>query len=197
MPRHSPYALIRLNFLLNFLQLFSLNCLSFIEHCLVCWFLSAFAVKRFDPFYVFSVRLRSFNLTFGNCSSLPKFFGKTYSNLLLKCVLFYLFVSTHFTSLFGFQWTFSLIGLLLTLLVKLYQLLAAGTACWWAQVDSNHRPRAYQARALTTWAMSPCNSRCISFIFTHHWWRWRESNPWPPACRAGALPAELHPHLMR
>ena len=27
---------------------------------------------------------------------------------------------------------------------------------WWAQVDSNHRPRAYQARALTTWAMSPC-----------------------------------------
>ena len=30
---------------------------------------------------------------------------------------------------------------------------------WWAQVDSNHRPRAYQARALTTWAMSP---RCLS-----------------------------------
>ena len=30
---------------------------------------------------------------------------------------------------------------------------------WWAQVDSNHRPRAYQARALTTWAMSP------------YWWR--------------------------
>ena len=26
------------------------------------------------------------------------------------------------------------------------------------------------------------------------WWRWWESNPWPPACRAGALPAELHPH---
>ena len=26
---------------------------------------------------------------------------------------------------------------------------------WWAQVDSNHRPRAYQARALTPWAMSP------------------------------------------
>ena len=27
------------------------------------------------------------------------------------------------------------------------------------------------------------------------WWRWRDSNPWPPACRAGALPTELHPHL--
>ena len=27
------------------------------------------------------------------------------------------------------------------------------------------------------------------------WWRWGDSNPWPPACRAGALPAELHPHI--
>ena len=54
---------------------------------------------------------------------------------------------------------------------------------WWAQVDSNHRPRAYQARALTTWAMSP------------NWWRWGGSNSWPPACKAGALPAELHPHM--
>ena len=28
--------------------------------------------------------------------------------------------------------------------------LAGDTVAWWAQVDSNHRPRAYQARALTT-----------------------------------------------
>ena len=35
---------------------------------------------------------------------------------------------------------------------------------WWAQVDSNHRPRAYQARALTTWAMSPF--RCYRCIFS-------------------------------
>ena len=27
------------------------------------------------------------------------------------------------------------------------------------------------------------------------WWRWWDSNPWPPACRAGALPTELHPHI--
>ena len=61
----------------------SLELLEF--HWTICFgadFISFFAVKRFDPFYVFSVRLRSFNLTFGNCSSLPKFFGKTYSNLL-------------------------------------------------------------------------------------------------------------------
>ena len=32
---------------------------------------------------------------------------------------------------------------------------------WLAQVDSNHRPRAYQARALTTWAMS----QYLSFSF--------------------------------
>ena len=29
------------------------------------------------------------------------------------------------------------------------------------------------------------------------WWRWWESNPWPPACRAGALPAELHPLVIK
>ena len=27
------------------------------------------------------------------------------------------------------------------------------------------------------------------------WWRWGGSNSWPPACKAGALPAELHPRL--
>ena len=91
-------------------------------------------------------------------------------------------------------------------------------------MDSNHRPRAYQARALTTWAtnrysvlilphLSP--PVCFSFVlfsFTliseewkvkseevrsnkfERWWRWWDSNPWPPACRAGALPTELHPH---
>ena len=53
----------------------------------------------------------------------------------------------------------------------------------WAQVDSNHRPHAYQACALTSWAISPQ-------------WRWRDSNSRPPACKAGALPTELHPHLI-
>ena len=72
---------------------------------------------------------------------------------------------------------------------------------WWAQVDSNHRPHAYQACALTTWAMSPFSFRCISFtlnpfVDSVDWWRWWESNPWPPACRAGALPTELHPHFI-
>ena len=45
---------------------------------------------------------------------------------------------------------------------------------------------------------SPSNPTFLSNV--HHtiyvtWWRWWDSNPWPPACRAGALPAELHPHI--
>ena len=33
---------------------------------------------------------------------------------------------------------------------------------------------------------------CYLLIF--NWWRLGGSNPWPPACKAGALPAELSPH---
>ena len=28
------------------------------------------------------------------------------------------------------------------------------------------------------------------------WWRLAGSNRWPPACKAGALPAELNPHIV-
>ena len=34
---------------------------------------------------------------------------------------------------------------------------------WWAQMDSDHRPHAYQACALTSWAMSPCMVEVIGF----------------------------------
>ena len=27
------------------------------------------------------------------------------------------------------------------------------------------------------------------------WWRWGDSNSWPPACKAGALPTELRPRM--
>ena len=48
---------------------------------------------------------------------------------------------------------------------------------------------------------SSCARNChLHFWFScvrlpKRWWRWWDSNPWPPACRAGALPAELHPHM--
>ena len=96
---------------------------------------------------------------------------------------------------------------------QLFEFRSASARAWLAQVDSNHRPRAYQARALTTWAMSQYFLvRTVWFhidylaskVFTNSfsarqplsWWRWWDSNPWPPACRAGALPTELHPHIL-
>ena len=103
--------------------------------------------------------------------------------------------------------------------------LALGTAEWSVWMDSNHRPHAYQACALTTWATNRYSHSFgfgSSIVFSssrlspsslhkwivkseewkvksksslrEDWWRWWGSNPWPPACRAGALPAELHPH---
>ena len=35
--------------------------------------------------------------------------------------------------------------------------------------------------------------RC--FVFPRIWWRLGESNSWPPACKAGALPTKLSPQL--
>ena len=50
--------------------------------------------------------------------------------------------------------------------------------------------------------LEPSTSR-LSGVRSNHlsyapviWWRWGESNSWPPACKAGALPAELHPHII-
>ena len=75
---------------------------------------------------------------------------------------------------------------------------AARLPGWSVWMDSNHRPRAYQARALATWATDRFTQRPIRFApfsrLLPWWWRWWDSNPWPPACRAGALPTELHPH---
>ncbi len=61
-------------------------------------------------------------------------------------------------------------------------------------MDSNHRPHAYQACALTSWAMNPfCRASARKYLPLRVWWRLAGSNRWPPACRAGALPAELNP----
>ena len=58
---------------------------------------------------------------------------------------------------------------------------------WWAKMDSNHRPHDYQSCALASWAIGP-----YPYFF---WWRVPGSNRWPPACKAGALPAELTPQF--
>ena len=66
----------------------------------------------------------------------------------------YLFVST-LSLLFGFQWTwFSIHAPNFSNGSSIpSRVLGCRFLGWLAQVDSNHRPRAYQARALTTWAM--------------------------------------------
>ena len=78
MPRHSPYALFRLNFLS------SLSCLSFVNKYLLGFL---FALKKLPFSLLLNLHL-SVKLYFTH------FFGKTYliSFKLIKSVLFYLFV---------------------------------------------------------------------------------------------------------
>ena len=204
MPRHSPCALVRLNFLIFFCSsCFSLELLEFHKQIIL---ISVFFFSE----KVLSFSWNCFIPPFGEIVVITQI-GKTLIDLtnLVKSLIVLLsvrFLLLHLYSVFNehnikrfrvFTKFYSMSSPLLCFR-KVIKLASSTSVDWWAQVDSNHRPRAYQARALTTWAMSPYVSfRCISFIFTHHWWRWRESNPWPPACRAGALPAELHPHKMR
>ena len=44
-------------------------------------------------------------------------------------------------------------------------------------------------------ATSQLHFCCQETVLSLSEWRWRDSNSWPPACKAGALPTELHPHL--
>ena len=69
---------------------------------------------------------------------------------------------------------------------KFLSLLQSVSLKWWAKMDSNHRPHDYQSCALASWAIGPYPKLL--------WWRVPGSNRWPPACKAGALPAELTPH---
>ena len=73
---------------------------------------------------------------------------------------------------------------------------------WWDSVSRELRARSSAGRKRPPEVCSvplPFESLFCSVMnsFPHSllWWRWWDSNPWPPACRAGALPAELHPHF--
>ena len=48
-----------------------------------------------------------------------------------------------------------------------------------------------------SWIRGGCPAPCTLILLDIFmpWWRWTGSNRWPPACKAGALPAELHPHI--
>ena len=88
-----------------------------------------------------------------NCSCYPKnYFLGFYLNFAVFIVQF-----SRYKEYKMFHILYSPNQALLDLLFQPQQnVLASGSLrCWWAQVDSNHRPYAYQAYALTTWAMSP------------------------------------------
>ena len=181
-PRHSPYALLRLNSL--FLVLF--HCLSFVTvNCLGCLELLSQ-----------SLALLSFYHSRGKIV-VSHFLGKTFFDLLISknlcsiicsfaCFLFIQFsmifpaalaalvgssgTSHHAPTYRVLKRCACALGFVLfdprrsrglvaksSNLAPTYRVLkrcayAPGSPIfhlWWAQVDSNHRPRAYQARALT------------------------------------------------
>ena len=92
-------------------------------------------ILRWVSQYLFTDLVACFftTLWWQNCSFLPFFLERPIS------IFFYCFLNICSFALFGFQWSFAQQNLLRKF-------------CWSVWMDSNHRPRAYQARALTTWA---------------------------------------------
>ena len=135
MPRHSPYALVRLNFL-------------YISYTLVLFELSEFLAelslsRTFVQDYIDSCRCEkaffspfALLLEFVFHLAVKLYFPFRLERLIYLLRLFVLFCS------FSTQITFfySIVKDLLHLLRR----------CWSVWMDSNHRPRAYQARALAT-----------------------------------------------
>ena len=158
MPRHSPYALVRLNFLLYDSMIIlgsrSLNCLSFslssrsaeLSFRIILTLLRCEKAIRLLHFVLSStISVKLFSLTIWKDSIISYFVlfcSFSYSNLssirLSKIASPARSLSTHFPSC-------DVRGLPLTT-----PRLAGRTAAWSVWMDSNHRPRAYQARALAT-----------------------------------------------
>ena len=137
MPRHSPYALVRFNFSFRYLSITSvcsLNCLSFFfKQIRVCISTQLFSSLWKDFYLLFLAYI---------------------STIRFNCNIFLPFRKNLF--LFSKNSPLICSFLLKIYFIPLSMIILRHTKCvWWAQVDSNHRPRAYQARALTTWAMSP------------------------------------------
>ena len=157
MPRHSPYALFRLNFL--DLSIFLGSRLSELLE-----FLQIFGI-------IFRVKGFPFTLLFSSSTSVKSFtlFGKTYLRILLPFTLaskicplicsFLLFLSLY--SVFNehiriahspptLQHREVSEGQITCNLSISKKRSAFPRNLWSVWMDSNHRPRAYQARALTT-----------------------------------------------
>ena len=95
---------------------------------------SPLAFANFVPYMSFANRF-----FFANCNTITCCTEKPYSDLKLSFLL-----DLRFFCLSAFA-DFDLSSLS----VFSFQSTSADLSAWWAQMDSNHRPRAYQARALT------------------------------------------------
>ena len=157
MPRHSPYALVRLNFscyCLRFANNFFYNekasFVAFYSACAAnCSFTTILTEKPFSDLSLNPVKII--------CSFLIRFS----MNILFHSVSAIL-TSTAFTLFYRVQALPAGLKLLESLsaflLIRCINIRIASLRCfrlatsrllWWAQVDSNHRPHAYQACALT------------------------------------------------
>ena len=116
MPRHSPYALISLNFHIIY-GLGSLCSLLEYRNIIVTWFLTRLR-KDFCLSTLCAIIVIIITTTFGKTNK------------------FYIIAS-----LISVRFLYSVVNDLFVLFLE---------QLWLAQVDSNHRPRAYQARALTS-----------------------------------------------
>ena len=148
MPRHSPYALLSLNYFCILISIYSVLVYAWIAVYHTCSFLAKLFL--FTLFYGktwFRIsRLILFPFTFV-CHVCH-----TNSFELIWIHLIRFSMNVRLTSSLSFTVTWSSIKYLWNLTILS---LTSLDRKWWAWVDSNHRPRAYQARALTSWATSP------------------------------------------
>ena len=68
---------------------------------------------------------------------------------------------------------------------------------WPSSSQAPYRSFPHSCEKLTHFAVLPLpnKSTALGFVWVPVWWRLAGSNRWPPACKAGALPAELNPHI--
>ena len=138
MPRHSPYALSCLNFSFLVLHIAWVSQIIFYNE-------KAILITFFFWFFRLCFHMRP-NCSLPRSSERPLIISNLnlfFNPVKLSVRFSYLVFNEH-------SFCFPLCGLVCT---KPH--VAADTVGWWAQVESNHRPHAYQACALTFWAMSP------------------------------------------
>ena len=127
-----------------------------------------------------------------NCSFTTILTEKPSSDLSLNPVK----IICSFLFLFGFQWTSFFIAFPLFLQALLSPFFIGCRHCLLVGSSGLEPPTScLSGMRSNLLSYEPVDYfRCVLLSFSRAtWWRWGDSNPWPPACRAGALPAELHP----